>query len=742
MKRNSDQSLKAQLLLDKTVTTNTMTGMYDSPGLNNSVTADSAENINKKARYVSESVPQTIQTFLPSMYTGQQTVGSGMPTTIGIHEQQHQQQHPQHLPTSDSTGQASLSGAGIGQSISPSFAPAQLDPRRSFSGGNLMGNIPGGMAGSPYLNEQYASMLHSVGNGGNASGQNAIFNPEMATPQSAAFLAGQSPMNAQGLFSPSGYGPNPAAMATGGGSGAAFLSPHSLGLMPPHIQQNATGRTVYVGNLPAEASVDELLSQVKFGPIENVRILPEKNCAFISFLDGNMAAAFHADASVKKMSLHNQELKIGWGKPSACPTPVLIAVQQNQATRNVYLGQLDEEMTEQTLRDDLSRFGPIDQVKIVRDKNIGFVHFLSIGTAIKVVSSLPNEPAWSGKRINYGKDRCAYVPKSQQQNQAHNNQAAAMGMAAAASLGYPTGYNPNAAHAAAAAAMGGGYGNIPSPGGGNGDESRSPAAVASVFGPMANSTAMQQMGNRTVYLGNIHPDTSTEEICNHIRGGILQNIRFIPEKHIAFITFIESNAALAFYHLASYSGIMIHQRRLKIGWGKHSGPLSPAIAMAVQTGGSRNVYIGNIEDFDLHTVEKLRADFGEYGETELVNTFREKNCAFVNFCNIQNAIKAIEAMKNHPDYTNQRVGAGKDRCGNPPRAVANTMNLARSGSHSPNPAMDNSTFSVDEPLSPPSMETDHSTTDFAALTSGVRSGEQTGDSSVGGLGAEKDGQKS
>ncbi|PWN35336.1 uncharacterized protein FA14DRAFT_112326, partial [Meira miltonrushii] len=429
-------------------------------------------------------------------------------------------------------------------------------------------------------------------------------------------------------------------------------------------QQNATGRTVYVGNLPAEASVDELLSQVKFGPIENVRILPEKNCAFISFLDGNMAAAFHADASVKKMSLHNQELKIGWGKPSACPTPILMAVQQNQATRNVYLGQLDEETTEQSLRDDLSRFGPIDQVKIVRDKNIGFVHFLSIGTAIKVVSSLPSEAAWSGKRVNYGKDRCAYVPKSQQQNQAHNSQAAAMGMAAAASLGYPTGYNP------AAAALSSGYGNIPSPGG-TGDESRSPAAVASVFGPMANTAALQQMGNRTVYLGNIHPDTSTEEICNHIRGGILQNIRFIPEKHIAFITFIESNAALAFYHLASYSGIMIHQRRLKIGWGKHSGPLSPAIAMAVQAGGSRNVYIGNVEDFDLHTVDKLRADFGEYGETELVNTFREKNCAFVNFCNIQNAIKAIEAMKNHPDYTNQRVGAGKDRCGNPPRAVTN-----------------------------------------------------------------------
>ena len=31
---------------------------------------------------------------------------------------------------------------------------------------------------------------------------------------------------------------------------------------------------------------------------------------------------------------------------------------------------------------------------------------------------------------------------------------------------------------------------------------------------------------------NIHPETTTEEICNTIRGGILQQIRYIPDKHI------------------------------------------------------------------------------------------------------------------------------------------------------------------------------------------------------------------
>lgn len=108
---------------------------------------------------------------------------------------------------------------------------------------------------------------------------------------------------------------------------------------------------------------------------------------------------------MRKIRLHDQDLKIGWGKPSAVPANIVMAVQQSGATRNVYLGNLDETMTEQSLRDDLSRFGPIDQVKIVRDRAIAFVHFLSISTAIKVVQALASEPEWAGRRVNFGKDR-------------------------------------------------------------------------------------------------------------------------------------------------------------------------------------------------------------------------------------------------------------------------------------------------------------------------------------------------
>lgn len=428
------------------------------------------------------------------------------------------------------------------------------------------------------------------------------------------------------------------------GAQAAAYSPAAL-TAAMNASGNATGRTVYVGNLPATASVDELLNLVHFGPLESIRVLPEKSCVFLSFLDGATAAAFHADATVKKLSLHGQELKIGWGKPSPVPAQVALAISQSNASRNVYIGGLDENMTEEMLRDELSRFGLIDQVKIVRDKNIGFVHFLSISVATKVVNTLPTEPAWAGKRVNFGKDRCAYIPKSQQVAAQQAQAAAAQSIVAQQTMGQQQGgFAPFAPH------FGGAF------------------SVDMMSNGMAGAPGAVQTMNRTVYLGNIHPETTPEDLCNAIRGGVLQSIRYMQDKHIAFVTFVDPAAAFTFFQVASYQGMTLNNRRLKVGWGKNAGPLPPSLALAVHSGATRNVYIGNIEDFEVFGEEKLKRDFGEYGDIELVNFLKEKNCAFVNFTNISNAIKAIDAIKNKPEYANLRIAHGKDRCANPPRS--------------------------------------------------------------------------
>lgn len=403
------------------------------------------------------------------------------------------------------------------------------------------------------------------------------------------------------------------------------------------LDASASSRTVYLGNVPAETTPEEILDHVSSGVVESLKVLPDKKCAFISFLNSTAASHFYSDAILKKLTLNSQEVKIGWGKATPVSTQVSLAVSQDGASRNVYLGNLPNGISEEDIRSELIKYGKIDVIKLLKDKNIGFVHFLSIGAAIQAVQQLPFEPKWSERKIFYGRDRCAYISKTQQQN-------------AAQYLGIAPGYEHlivNADRDLISSALA--------------QQSAAAVAVATAAGGANN------VGNRTVYLGSVHPETTIEEICNVVRGGLLHHIRYISEKHICFVTFVDPTAAAQFFAIANLQGLSIHNRRLKIGWGKHSGPLPSALAMAVTAGASRNVYIGNIGDNWPEV--KLRHDFAEFGEIEQINFLPEKSCAFVNFTNIANAIKAIERIKEKEEYKTFKINFGKDRCGNPSRQL-------------------------------------------------------------------------
>ncbi|KAG0343330.1 hypothetical protein BG004_005399 [Podila humilis] len=440
--------------------------------------------------------------------------------------------------------------------------------------------------------------------------------------------------NDQSLSLPAPYQQYPApGFGTGYGSTPFHVS------FPPNGAPNASGnRTVYIGNVPVDASVEDVLNTVRTGVVESARLLPEKNCAFVSFVDASAAAAYHQEASSRKVNINGQDLKVGWGKPTGIPPQVLHAIQQG-ATRNVFLGSVDPSITEQGLREDFAQFGPIDTIKVLHEKNIAFVHFTTINNAMKAVSNLPNDPKYSGRRVNYGKDRCAKTSGASTTGAMTN----AFGFSAAS---YPQ------------------YASVPVSFSPNFDRFGGRVGTRGMFGD-GNLGPLIAQGNRTLYLGNIAPETTCEDLCNHIRGGILNSIRYFPNKHIAFVSFVDPQAATNFFNQANYQGVVIKSRRLKVGWGQNAHALPPAVIQALTDGATRNVYLGGIDDSI--TEERLREDFSEYGETELVNILKEKSCGFVNFTNVMAAVKAVEGIKTKAGYENVRVNFGKDRCGNPPK---------------------------------------------------------------------------
>lgn len=243
---------------------------------------------------------------------------------------------------------------------------------------------------------------------------------------------------------------------------------------------------------------------------------------------------------------------------------------------------------------------------------------------------------------------------------------------------------------------------------------------------LQNGYRNSNIGNRTVFLGSLHPDTTAEEVCNNVRGGMLEKIRIFPERNICFITFIDPSAAAQFFATYTTEPITIHGRRIKLGWGDHSGPLNDKVAQAVEEGGSRNVYIGVITDDgdedaednenddnlteeqlkekakllkekrllqELEITERvpdittLRRDFSVFGEVEQINFFKDGLCAFVNFYSIHSAIKAVNAFNGDDSsevnasfnnlYKIYKISFGKDRCGNAPKSKKSRKNKSR-----------------------------------------------------------------
>lgn len=243
----------------------------------------------------------------------------------------------------------------------------------------------------------------------------------------------------------------------------AHQQPHMI--QTPHIAPSSTMRTVYLGGIPPSITLEEILNHIKGGVIEQVKHFPEKNCCFITFLDANVAAAIFAEAQTRRFVIAGCEVKVGWGKQSNIPPNIVHAVM-NGATRNVFIGNIDEGVSEPFLKHEFEQFGVVDHVKILYEKRIAFVHMASISQAMKAVSALQLDPKWMMRRVHYGRDRCA-----------------------------PNGTNPLA--------------SLP-PGllSANVLKDRDTGELLMPLNSPGN------IPNRTIYLGGVHPEVSTKDLCD------------------------------------------------------------------------------------------------------------------------------------------------------------------------------------------------------------------------------------
>ncbi|PVV01713.1 hypothetical protein BB560_003855 [Smittium megazygosporum] len=299
-------------------------------------------------------------------------------------------------------------------------------------------------------------------------------------------------------------------------------------------------------------------------------------------------------------------------------------------------------LSKEELKSQLSQFGEIEFIRSNPSRKCVFVYFLSVSSAIRCVKNLAKNPGWGSPiKVNYAKDRCN-KPELDSNTQIFHGQNYKQGTQNR-SIEYSNDFYKE------------GYNNP-------GFYSQAEAGTAyqhdNAYGHNMNLDSItnrdKNQGNRCIYIGGVDPSITVEELCNYIRGGPVQIIKQVKEKHACFVTFLYPQDAENFFYLATSNIIRFKNKQFKIGWGSHTGQLPFSIKSAVEKGATRAVYISNLPPNT--TIATLRADFGIFGEVEYINIVKAKHTGFIHFTDINNAITTVNSMRTYIELTKNSSG--------------------------------------------------------------------------------------
>lgn len=180
---------------------------------------------------------------------------------------------------------------------------------------------------------------------------------------------------------------------TGVKSPQNYSSPQTASNLP-----TVESRSLWLGNVDPTVTEEEIrLVFEHFGLIENVRLLPAKECAFVNYFD--LESAIRARLLMQGKPLGNMILRIGFGKISENSREFNIQniggssnnnshgsysqfIQSQGQSRSVWVGNLGPEITSDLLMLHFNVFGPIESCRVLEAKNCAFVNFYSTEAAV------------------------------------------------------------------------------------------------------------------------------------------------------------------------------------------------------------------------------------------------------------------------------------------------------------------------------------------------------------------------
>ncbi|KAF9562144.1 hypothetical protein CPC08DRAFT_634350 [Agrocybe pediades] len=235
-------------------------------------------------------------------------------------------------------------------------------------------------------------------------------------------------VSARSGASPSVRFPNESEMQTSKGASTYLLAPggHNRSVSPktegPSSQLQTPTRSLWIGNLDSAVTSEQLIHVfAPYGAIESLRLLPEKECGFVNFVDQADAVRAKDDVLNRlggNIGMPNgQTVRIGFGKADSAPVapakgnptspaPASPGGTGNKATANnnslggmesqlqstptraLWIGSIPSSTTPATILSVFSPYGPIESARVLTHKNCGFINFERLDDAVRARKAL------------------------------------------------------------------------------------------------------------------------------------------------------------------------------------------------------------------------------------------------------------------------------------------------------------------------------------------------------------------
>ncbi|KAJ1652214.1 hypothetical protein IWQ61_007396 [Dispira simplex] len=159
-------------------------------------------------------------------------------------------------------------------------------------------------------------------------------------------------------------------------------------------------RSLWVGNADPSLTMADFMGIFSpFGAIESLRLLPDKECAFINF--ARVEDAIKARETMQNTKIGNCMVRVGFGKGDNYAN---VDAQAMQPTRAIWVGNISANTSSAALQSVFSAFGPIESARVLTHKNCGFVNFEKLEDAVRAKKAMNGkEIADSVVRIGYAK---------------------------------------------------------------------------------------------------------------------------------------------------------------------------------------------------------------------------------------------------------------------------------------------------------------------------------------------------